>query len=648
MKKLLSLALSVIMAVTLAAPAFAEEAPLISPNPAGSSAGWDSGQTDSQEREELAARLGIPFETEDFWLYDETWEWIAAHEEETRQFLSEGIDSQVQERGFDSLEELSEYWDWDQDSTVLLLLEDWVSERLAQEELEQFEAGHPGMLEQFRANAYDFFAQEYPYYGSPERYMEIWDLTEEEFIRWMVERQISVQLALEAQQRYADQMKTELGGVPGQLGVMVDGAYISFPDAAPELVNGRTMVPAQALLEALGGEAVLNGNRIECTREGIRVTFTLDSTQAEVEAGGESALLEMDCAPYRKDGCAYIPLRFIGDALGCPVGWDEAFMTAVVIDAPALAGQIDQKFTILNHVLAVSARPREEGMSLYGKAEGTLSLTLFDTLHEDIVCDIALTEEVLLSDEAVNIGLSLIPSEDSINRLLEELPDTEPGELLMLQALLRAVGKMDLIATREGKSWFHSPVLDEISGETDVWFALDTEQELLQTIFSGTSGTTIGQLALESVSFPSVFSWGELLEEAEELAATVGDDCFVTADGQSVLTIDLDTMGLGDETDPWNNPFQEFSITLTVEEEGPVTLSCCVESSSYYAEPATRIVISCTLSSDRQSIEMEYHTANAFKMELSLNAWQELSDRQPLAAPPEGAVIIDADMPTPL
>ena len=44
-------------------------------------------------------------------------------------------------------------------------------------------------------------------------------------------------------QQQRDEIKKALGGVPGQVGVMVNGVYVKFPDAAPEVAGGRTMVP---------------------------------------------------------------------------------------------------------------------------------------------------------------------------------------------------------------------------------------------------------------------------------------------------------------------------------------------------------------------------------------------------------------------
>lgn len=61
-----------------------------------------------------------------------------------------------------------------------------------------------------------------------------------------------------------------LGGVVGQVNVLLGDRCIAFTDAVPEVKNGRTMVPLRASLEAMGarvdydadtGTAVVTGEK---------------------------------------------------------------------------------------------------------------------------------------------------------------------------------------------------------------------------------------------------------------------------------------------------------------------------------------------------------------------------------------------------
>ena len=60
---------------------------------------------------------------------------------------------------------------------------------------------HPGLEEQLRASAYDFFAREVAGSMSPEEYMAYFEMTEEEFLDEMVLWQVSALLEAEALER---------------------------------------------------------------------------------------------------------------------------------------------------------------------------------------------------------------------------------------------------------------------------------------------------------------------------------------------------------------------------------------------------------------------------------------------------------------
>lgn len=91
-------------------------------------------------------------------------------------------------------------------------------------------------------------------YDSKEEFMEDWFLeTEEEFRDVMLEDWLDQQWDAYRQETLVDRTRAELGAPAGQTGVMLDGTYLSFPgSAAPEVVNGCTMVPCGPLLTAFG------------------------------------------------------------------------------------------------------------------------------------------------------------------------------------------------------------------------------------------------------------------------------------------------------------------------------------------------------------------------------------------------------------
>jgi cell division septation protein DedD len=90
-------------------------------------------------------------------------------------------------------------------------------------------------------------------------------------------------------------------------------------DTAPITIDGRTMIPARALTEAMGGEVGWNeaARQVTLSANGITLVMTLD--KKDYRRNG--ANMTMDVAPMVRNDRTLIPLRFAGEALGCTVDW---------------------------------------------------------------------------------------------------------------------------------------------------------------------------------------------------------------------------------------------------------------------------------------------------------------------------------------
>lgn len=94
-------------------------------------------------------------------------------------------------------------------------------------------------------------------------------------------------------------------------------------DVAPVIVNGRTMLPARFVAEALGAKVYWNeetkGVTIigEMDGKAVNMLITIDSTTAYLN--GEK--IELDSAAFITDSRTYLPLRFICESLSAEVEW---------------------------------------------------------------------------------------------------------------------------------------------------------------------------------------------------------------------------------------------------------------------------------------------------------------------------------------
>ena len=97
----------------------------------------------------------------------------------------------------------------------------------------------------------------------------------------------------------------------------------------PFIMGGRTMVPIRFISEALGA-------KVEWDNATKGITITLDDKVISMQVGNTSVMvngktLTIDAPPVIKLGRTFVPLRFISEALGAKVEWDAGTRTVTVL-----------------------------------------------------------------------------------------------------------------------------------------------------------------------------------------------------------------------------------------------------------------------------------------------------------------------------
>jgi uncharacterized protein YkwD len=90
----------------------------------------------------------------------------------------------------------------------------------------------------------------------------------------------------------------------------------------PFLTNNRVLVPFRAIFEAVGAEVHWDGNSVKITanKGQTKLAMIIGSSTASID--GQSMLL--DVSPQIVAGRSFVPLRFVGEALGFAVTYDQA------------------------------------------------------------------------------------------------------------------------------------------------------------------------------------------------------------------------------------------------------------------------------------------------------------------------------------
>lgn len=104
---------------------------------------------------------------------------------------------------------------------------------------------------------------------------------------------------------------------------------------APVERAGRVFVPLRGVFERLGASVVYENGLINAQGNGRTVSLHIGSTQATV--GGQPQTL--DVAPFIIGASTYVPLRFVAQALGAQVNWDNSNRIVAIVNGAAVPNQ---------------------------------------------------------------------------------------------------------------------------------------------------------------------------------------------------------------------------------------------------------------------------------------------------------------------
>ena len=112
--------------------------------------------------------------------------------------------------------------------------------------------------------------------------------------------------------------------------IVVDGVAVRT-DVPPVVENGRVLVPLRGIFERFNADVSYDEKTatVVATRNGIDVRVTVGSTEADINGHQ----VDLEVAPQEVDGRIEVPLRFVAQALGVSVDYDDATNTVVVDSA---------------------------------------------------------------------------------------------------------------------------------------------------------------------------------------------------------------------------------------------------------------------------------------------------------------------------
>ena len=440
-----------------------------------------------------------------------------------------------------------------------------------------------------------------------------------------------------------------LGGVAGQVNVLLGDRCIAFTDAAPEVKNGRTMVPLRASLEAMGARVDYDADTGTAVVTGEKASFT-HVVGSDVITRADGSTVKMDVHSYvTPSNRTMVPVRFFSQVLGYDVFWDNGYRMAFLLDEETFAEKVDSRLTILNGYLAGNAK-RFDASKNY-KEDVTLSGTVkvIDSIKGDRSYPYSGKASVLLGKDGMSMSLSADLGD--LAELLEGLGGKLP------EAYRALTVKPELEAIFSDKLYFRSPLLDAAMAKVDgtqavsgAWYATDAVMsfpDLYESMYGGNEDYTVGKVLYAMMKQGDANGFYESWSGTEQLAAAAvemfGDETFTRSGssykwhfGKEELAMLLAEATPGFIAD---SGVEELSIDLTLRSDGSVELKYTAAMNAKEAA-AFRIDYTLTGNSSRMTVKGAVQLRNICDVRFDAAISVRTTSEKPLAAPPAGATII--------
>ena len=187
-----------------------------------------------------------------------------------------------------------------------------------------------------------------------------------------------------------EQVNKEYINFCGTLSIWLDGQKLNMTGygAAPEIKDGRTMVPIRFVAERLGSDVEWDAasSRVIMVRAGTTIIMTIGKQQTAINGTD----FPMDVAPYIKNGRTMVPARYVAEFFGQTVNWNDAFSRVLIGEDKSVgdsnlepwACAMGAMLSYLNYGAVSFGKHRAENVIIRGGGSGLTTIPMLVTASQ--------------------------------------------------------------------------------------------------------------------------------------------------------------------------------------------------------------------------------------------------------------------------
>lgn len=196
-----------------------------------------------------------------------------------------------------------------------------------------------------------------------------------------------------------------------EIDIVLNGERLKT-DVAPLEIDGRVMVPVRVISEKLGATVDFNfdTNQIKITSNNSMIDLTLESKNAYIN----KTLKKLDVPAKEINNRTLVPIRFVGEALGADVAWDDKTWSVYITSSNE---------TTLNQTVAMDGADSILKNGKFEIAEYSKSIRDFDAGFQRLVNGVSDSKVDFVSNYLNFSGVSWASGkeyEDGIKELTRE------------------------------------------------------------------------------------------------------------------------------------------------------------------------------------------------------------------------------------
>lgn len=474
----------------------------------------------------------------------------------------------------------------------------------------------------------------------------------------------------------------ELPQRQGDFYVMVNGEYVTFPDAVPQIRESRSCLPFVAVFDQLGfpeesmtwdgatgtvtavkpDAAYTSGDQ---TKQGdLTVQLTIGSNDiaywyegnTTADPHGQQAQIvhhiQSEVAPYISGDRTYIPFGLLAEALGYNVGWDAQIGAVIIDDVDAILAANTETYDLMDQYQVYNRTFVEKNQKITGGYSMDLAVKQgsdnnFSFTAKGDYDMLTGGATAFQFDTDMTMDASMVSNGMDLSGMLTST-DGEPLFPMDLSAAMR--GDM-----KDGVLYFNldSQQLAALTGwDNEAWYKLD-----MKTIYDAMSqqtGMTYAQLM--------ELSYASLEEDFSQLLPTVLKDLplnsvqFTTTDYLALLnTICGDSHFVKSGSDYVNTFLNEGGLqgTFTISTSGGAVNGYAMELKADPDVLGAEMAITASMQGSKMEMAMNMDLSQGegqdgeiiseivITLDMTMDGTYQSTSAQPATQPPAGATVVD-------